>query len=433
MIPQSASISPFSNSQSSHLHIDDEKCPWCEQDIPPEKLEEVSGKIVAKELMQEQAIAAKLEQQHAIERAQAGAKAKADLELERRRSAERETAAREVARKMAEAAAAKKLAEAEQKSIGLQTQLGQIQKIKDDEVAKAKAEAAAAIIRARQEATEAAQASAPEMIVEKDKAIAETQTKRADAEAKFAKLSERYEHELNAQRESLEKDKDNAVNAERAKAFEEKQKLLNKMGEMQRAIEKKTAGELGEGAEMDLFEALKKEFPGDDIERINPGSPGADVRQVVRHNGHECGLIILDSKNHKVFRNEHVTKLLQDKIAARAEHAILSTHQFPEGTRQLHLQAWGIARKSRTCNSARHPHPSTHGADPHPMFKQHRARAQDGGFLRFHCVRPVRSFFLADRRECRGAARPPGEGEEVPRYDVEKRGFTSQANPEGTS
>jgi ParB-like nuclease family protein len=62
------------------------------------------------------------------------------------------------------------------------------------------------------------------MIVEKDKAIAETQTKRADAEAKFAKLSERYEHELNAQRESLEKDKDNAVNAERAKAFEEKQK-----------------------------------------------------------------------------------------------------------------------------------------------------------------------------------------------------------------
>jgi hypothetical protein len=73
MIPQSASISPFSNSQSSHLHIDNEKCPWCEQDIPPEKLEEVSGKIVAKELMQEQAIAAKLEQQHAIERAQAGA------------------------------------------------------------------------------------------------------------------------------------------------------------------------------------------------------------------------------------------------------------------------------------------------------------------------------------------------------------------------
>ena len=76
----------------------------------------------------------------------------------------------------------------------------------------------------------------------------------------------------------MEKAKDDAVNVEKAKAFEETQKLSNKVDELQRALDKKTDEELGEGAEIDLFEALKKEFPDDRIERIAKGSPGADVR-----------------------------------------------------------------------------------------------------------------------------------------------------------
>jgi hypothetical protein len=51
----------------------------------------------------------------------------------------------------------------------------------------------------------------------------------------------------------------------------------------------------------------------------------------------ECGTIIYDSKNHNQFRWEHVTKLKTDQLAAKAEHAILSTHKFPQGTRQLHM------------------------------------------------------------------------------------------------
>ena len=110
------------------------------------------------------------------------------------------------------------------------------------------------------------------------------------------------------------------------------------MNELQRALEKKTNEELGEGAEIDLFEALKKEFPNDRIERVAKGAPGADILHGVMHSGRECGTIIYDSKNHKMFRNEHVTKLLEDQLAAKAEHAILSTHKFPAGTRQLHMQ-----------------------------------------------------------------------------------------------
>ncbi len=285
MIPQSAPT--FLKPRLSHLHIDGATCPWCEQEIAPERLEEINGKIAAREREQMHAITAKLEQQHAL-------------------------------------------------------QLDELLKAKEVEVAKVKEDAAAEALRIRQEATEAAEGVVRGKFADKDKAVAEALAKTAEAEGKLSKLSEQYETTLNerlgSQREILERAKDDAINAERAKAFEETQGLSNKVNELQRALEKKTNEELGEGAEIELFEALKREFPNDRIERVAKGAPGADILHGVIHNGRECGTIIYDSKNHKMFRNEHVTKLLEDQLAAKAEHAILSTHKFPAGTRQLHMQ-----------------------------------------------------------------------------------------------
>jgi hypothetical protein len=424
MVPQpataSSSASPFRSRLSPRLHVDNETCPWCEQDIPPQKLEEISGKITAKERAQTLAVTAKLEQQYAIDKAQADAKAKSDLDLERQHSAARESTGREEARQAAEAAAMQKLAEAErvrqeqqaglqqqlvdseaalsvakaatareaqsraeavaavqadtaeklaaaerarqhseselrakiteaeairnaveQQSVSLQVQLGELQQAKDAEVARVREEAAGEAARIRQEAAEAAEASVRDQLAEKDKAVAEAQAKSVEAEGKLLQLTEQNElalkQQLDAQRDVLDKARDDAVNAANAKAFDETQKLQKQVNDLQRTLDKKTADELGEGAEIDLYEALKAEFPGDRIERVGKGTPGADVHHVVLHNGRECGTIIYDSKNHKRFLYEHVTKLAQDQIAARAEHAILSTHKFPQGTRQLHM------------------------------------------------------------------------------------------------
>jgi hypothetical protein len=408
MIPQTATTpASYLKSVSSHLHVEGEVCPTCEQKIPPERLKEIGGKIAAKQREHELAITVKLEQRFAAEKTQAEAKAKADLEQERQISAAREAVTCEEARKAAEAAAGDKLAAAErmrqqmeaglqqqlaqtesarlaaeQASINLQARLDELAKTKDAEVAKVKEEAAAAaaalardqltakdqalgvahaksvdlqarldelaktkdaeVAKAKDEAAAAAAALARDQLVAKDQALAEAQAKSAEAEGKLAKLSDQYEVALNerlvSQREILEKARDDAVNAERAKAFEDSQKLQNKMTEMQRVIDKKTAEELGEGAEIDLFEALKKEFPDDRIERVAKGAPGADIHHVVLHHGRECGTIIYDSKNHKAFRTDHVTKLAEDQMAARAEHAILSLHKFPKGAAQLHTQ-----------------------------------------------------------------------------------------------
>ncbi|MGQ0752539.1 MAG: DUF2130 domain-containing protein [Betaproteobacteria bacterium] len=72
--------------------------------------------------------------------------------------------------------------------------------------------------------------------------------------------------------------------------------------------------------------------------RVNKGAAGADIIHNVVHNGKVCGCIIYDSKNRNAWRNDYVTKLRQDQLSAKADHAILSTIVFPAGARQLHVQ-----------------------------------------------------------------------------------------------
>lgn len=248
-----------------------------------------------------------------------------------------EAAIRADAKRLAEEAAAAKVAAAEeqraaaeQATTALHLKLEEIQRDGEKALAQAKAEAAAREVEVRAEVA----TTAEERISYAEQATAEALAKAAAAEAHQLQLVER----LNEQREALEAAKTEAVNAEKSAAFEEKLKLLSKVEEMQRALDKKTAEERGEGAEVDLFEALKAEFDGDRIERLNKGQPGADILHTVMHNGRACGTIIYDSKNHNAWRNDFVTKLRSDQMAARAEHAILSTRQFPSGERQLYVQ-----------------------------------------------------------------------------------------------
>ena len=224
----------------------------------------------------------------------------------------------------------------------LQDQLNQMRHDNETAIDKIKLDAAARETIVRQEAQTSVAAAMQNQIAEARQAQSDAEMKAASAEQQSRALQEAYEVQLNQrlqeQREALEQAQTVAVNAEKSAAFEEKQKLSLKLEDLQRALDKKTAEELGEGAEIDLYELLKGEFEKDRIERIHKGLPGADIRHVVIHNGKECGTIIYDSKNHNAWRNEFVTKLATDQMAAKAEHAILATRKFPAGARQLHVQ-----------------------------------------------------------------------------------------------
>ena len=339
MQPQPATYPP--SHLPHHLHAEGETCPWCEQDIPADKLADIKGRIAAKEKERTQAIAARLAGQYA-----------SALEQERRDSAAREAKACDAARQLADAEAGKQLATlqaelqqaanqkgaAELQELSLRQQLDDLQQSKKSEIEQIMQAAGVRVQDAAKKAHDAAEVAARDMLAAKEREAAEAKVKAEAAERVLASTRQEHSDALEQQRSVLEKAKDDAISQQSAAAFNEKQKLLGQITNLQRDLEKKTNEELGEGAEVVLYDALREAFSGDRIERIKKGMPGADIRHVVISNGQECGTIIYDSKNHKKYLGEHVTKLIADQLAEKAEHAVLSLHKFPAKASQLHVQ-----------------------------------------------------------------------------------------------
>jgi hypothetical protein len=157
---------------------------------------------------------------------------------------------------------------------------------------------------------------------------------KAQQEAVVEKRVAEIQEGLLRQKDDLQREKETAVLAEKAKVL----KLQSDLADLQRKLESKSAHELGEGSEVDLFEALRTAFEGDRIRRVAKGVNGADVIHEIVHNGKVCGKIIYDSKNRDSWQNGYATKLHADKLAEKADHAVLSSNKFPKGAQQLHLQ-----------------------------------------------------------------------------------------------
>ena len=294
---------------ADHLHVDGEVCPYCEQPIPNDRAQEIQERFKAKEQAQVETLKRQMNEQLARERQQLEANAKAAVEKVQTESAAaieklrteslaQQTAARNEGIKIAEATAAER-------------------------------------IQSLVVANETLQAASAEKLADaerqKNEAVSQAETLKANMENAVNQRAQEI-------REAMEKDKTDTVNAVKAQHFQETLKLNDMVQNLQRRLEQKNAEELGEGAEIDLFEALKGEYPDDHITRVPKGTAGADISHVVKHNGKECGKIVYDSKNRKAWRDDYVTKLREDQIAAKAEHAILSTCKFPSGTHQLEVR-----------------------------------------------------------------------------------------------
>jgi hypothetical protein len=216
-------------------------------------------------------------------------------------------------------------------------------------LAKARAEAAAAmeqkLATARAEAKQAAETALAAKLAESQlRLVAAEQAKvaadeqvaalKAEQQAAVDKMVADALEAVERQKEDLQREKEAAVLAEKAKVL----KLQSDLADLQRKLESRSANELGEGSEVDLFEQLRAAFEGDRIQRVGKGVNGADVIHEVIHNGRVCGKIVYDAKNRNAWQNEFVTKLRADKIAQGADHAILSSNKFPRDRAQVHYQ-----------------------------------------------------------------------------------------------
>ena len=270
-----------------HVHVADELCPWCEQPIPHGKFEAITQRIETKEREQHAEVQRRLMAEFAQKTAALEAKAKTALEQAR-----------------AEAATA-----AEQK-----------------------------VLAAKAEAASTAEATTLAKVAEMQSRLAQAEQAKVSAHEQMAALKAAQEAAVATRvqeaQEALQREKDTAVLAEKAKVL----KLQSELQDMQRKLEGKSAHELGEGSEVDLFEQLKIAFEGDRIWRVAKGVNGADVIHEVVHNGKVCGKIIYDAKNRNAWQNEFVNKLRADKIAEGADHAILSSNKFPKDKQHIHPQ-----------------------------------------------------------------------------------------------
>jgi hypothetical protein len=281
-----------------HVHVGQDHCPWCDQPISHGKFEEITRRIEAKEREQHAEVTARLKEHFANERAALEAKAKLALEGERAAAA---NAAAQLTR-----------------------------------------DAEARVVLARHEAAQAAEAATLAKLADMNCKLVEAEEAKMTALQQKAALEEAQEAALKQRLDELqdaaEKAKTAAIQAVQIQTFEEKQKLQAKVQDLQRQLESKSAHELGEGSEIDLFEQLRGAFEGDRIWRVAKGVNGADVIHEVIHNGRVCGKIIYDSKNRNAWQNEFATKLRADRLAESADHAVLSSNKFPKGTQQLHMQ-----------------------------------------------------------------------------------------------
>jgi hypothetical protein len=216
-------------------------------------------------------------------------------------------------------------------------------------LAKARAEAAAAaeqkIAAMRAEMKAAAEAATAQKLGDvQAKLVAAEQARTAAAEqiaalktGQQAAVEKRVAEALEAaqrQKEDLQREKDGAILAANAKVL----KLTSELADMQRKLEGKTANELGEGSEIDLFEQLRGAFETDRIQRVPKGVNGADVIHEVIHNGRVCGKIVYDAKNRDAWQNGFATKLKADKLAQGADFAILASNRFPKDKAHVHNQ-----------------------------------------------------------------------------------------------
>ena len=289
-----------------HLHIAQQACPVCDQPIPNDKAEEVRARIDARDKELTSAALSRATKQFDAERLQMNAANEQILDRTRRESADA------LAKVMNEVTA---------------------------RVAVARAEGAKANEADAQDRIETLQKTFQQRETNWQDRVAAAEIERKGAIANFEKLKEQHDQTVSSRvqeaREALEKDYQGKLNAKAAAHAAETQSLTTKLADINRQLEKKTAEELGEGAEVELFDALTMEFDGDRIERVGRGNSGPDIFHTVICNGRECGTIIYDSKNTTAWRSDYVSKLVRDQTAAKADHAVLCVLKFPAEAKHL--------------------------------------------------------------------------------------------------
>ena len=313
-----------------------EQCPLCGTELSQTKFREIRTKLRDQE------------QRHATELTEAKLATARQAEQEFSKKLEQERRAAEQRAKIeADKQVQKVLAERNALSDKLKEAEARVTKVREDAALEIDKQKKAA----EKKATAEVEAKLTKLTLERDQAS----KKLKEAEARVAEIrkeeQERVEKEwqkhLTEQRQALEKDKSHALLKQQSEHNRERESYQKKLRVMEQQLQRRTANELGDSGEIEVFDALRDAFQGDKINRIQKGQQGADILHEVLYKGDVCGRIVTDSKVRQGWQNAYITKLRNDKIQAKAAHAILATTVFPAGKKDLCIESEVIVASPR--------------------------------------------------------------------------------------
>lgn len=159
--------------------------------------------------------------------------------------------------------------------------------------------------------------------------------------------------ELNMQRKLLEEEKKIRANAEKTATekarleLAERDKTINDLKKALEDAQRKAAQGSqqlqGEVLELDLEDALRREFIYDEIQPVEKGVSGADVKQIVKtQRGVTCGVILWEIKRTKNWSDAWIQKLKADMRAEGAHCPAIITEVMPKEAHSNIYQHRGV-------------------------------------------------------------------------------------------
>jgi hypothetical protein len=290
-------------SRPAHHHADQaaEACPYCGQEITREELLTIEARLEKEQLAKFDAMTKRLNAKHLAE--------VSDL---RKAQAEKERSAQE---------RLKSIEERHRVDLKNRDQATEKQVAKALKTARTEWESET---RKEREQTERSK-----------RALAK---ERRTFEAEKETIQKTHEQAMQRQRDSLAADHEKKLMAQKAASDKETFRTQRKVEDLQRQLEKKSNDELGDGAEIDLYNDLKRAFPDDVIRRVKRGVAGADIKHEIHVEGRLCGKIVYDSKNRGDWKMAYAEQLRKDQMAEKADYAILGTRKFPRNTREMTIR-----------------------------------------------------------------------------------------------
>jgi len=122
---------------------------------------------------------------------------------------------------------------------------------------------------------------------------------------------------------------------------------LKEVEDMRRKLQQGSQQMQGEAFELEFEEKLRNQFPNDKIDEVAKGTRGGDIIQEVwDRNGNQCGKILWELKNTKVWSEGWIDKLKNDQRAISADFAVIISEAVPPGveTAQFHRNVWIVKR-----------------------------------------------------------------------------------------